>query len=76
MGCKLQSLQIDKAKIGRAVKGIPSVWNKWNKISDDDNDEQIKEKQVFNSILCDKHPYFFTHLFKSTKNKYSKWKKD
>jgi hypothetical protein len=76
MGCKLQSLQIDKAKIGRAVKGIPSVWNKWNKISDDDNDEQIKEKQVFNSILCDKHPYFFTHLYKSTKNKYSKWKKD
>ena len=76
MGCKLQSLQIDKAKIGRAVKGIPSIWKSWQKINDDDTEEQIKEKQFFNSILCDKHPYFFIYLYKATKNKYNKWKKD
>ena len=74
MGCKLQSAQIDKAKIGRAVKGIPTVWNKWNKITDDDTEEQIKEKQFLNSLLCDKHPYFFIYLYNSTKNKYKKWK--
>lgn len=76
MGCKLQSAQIDKAKIGKSVKGIPTVWNKWNKITDDDTDEQIKEKQFLNSLLCEKHPYFFIYLYHSTKSKYSKWKKD
>ena len=76
MGCKLQSAQIDKAKIGRSVKGIPTVWNKWNKINDDDTDEQIKEKQLLNSILCEKHPYFFTYLYKSTRSNYKKWKKN
>lgn len=76
MGCKLQSLQIDKAKIGRAVKGIPTVWKKWQKITDEDTEEQIKEKQLLNSILCDKHPYFFIYLYKNTKNKYKKWIKD
>lgn len=76
MGCKLQSAQIDKAKIGRAVKGIPTVWNKWNKIDDDDTDEHIKEKQLLNSLICEKHPYFFTYLYKSTRSKYKKWKKN
>lgn len=76
MGCKLQSLQIDKAKIGRAVKGIPAVWNKWNKITDNDTEEEIKEKQFLNSLLCDKHPYFFIYLYKSTKKKYKKWKEN
>ena len=76
MGCKLQSLQIDKAKIGRAVKGIPTVWKQWQKINEDDTVEQIEQKELFNSILCDKHPYFFIHLYHSTKKKYLKWKKD
>ena len=76
MGCKLQSLQIDKAKIGRAVKGIPTVWKKWQKINEEDTEEIIKEKQLFNSILCDKHPYFFIYLYKTTKTKYKKWLKD
>ena len=76
MGCKLQSLQIDKAKIGRAVKGIPTVWKRWQKITEEDTEETIKEKQLFNSILCDKHPYFFIYLYKTTKNKYKKWLKD
>lgn len=76
MGCKLQSLQIDKAKIGRAVKGIPTVWKKWQKITEEDTEEQVKEKQLLNSILCDKHPYFFIYLYKATRNKYKKWLKD
>lgn len=73
MGCKLQSLQIDKAKIGRAVKGIPTVWNKWNKINEEDTEEQIAEKKFLNSLLCDKHPYFFIYLYDATRKKYKKW---
>lgn len=76
MGCKLQSAQIDKAKIGRSVKGIPTVWNKWNKIKEEDLEEQKIEKQILNSLLCDKHPYFFIYLYHNTKKKYLKWKKD
>lgn len=76
MGCKLQSAQIDKAKIGKSVKGIPTVWNKWNKITDEDTPETKHSKELLNSLLCEKHPYFFIYLYRSTKNKYSKWKKD
>lgn len=76
MGCKLQSAQIDKAKIGRAVKGIPTVWGKWNKVTDSDTEEQVNEKNFLNSLICDKHPYFFIYLYSSTKKKYKKWKND
>lgn len=75
MCTKLQSAQIDKAKIGRNVKGIPSIWVRRQKISADDNEEVIKEKELLNSILLDKHPYFFIHLYKNTYYKYKKYVK-
>jgi hypothetical protein len=74
--CKAQSAQIDKAKIGREVKGIPDIWIKKREIEVDengvvlDNDDVIKEKLLFNSILLNKYPYFFKYRYKSAKNKY------
>lgn len=75
MCTKLQSAQIDKAKIGREVKGIPSIWLNWLKTSDDDSNDVKKKKEFINSILLNRHPYFFIYLYKDTKNKYKKYVK-
>ena len=74
--CKAQSAQIDKAKIGQEVKGIPKIWIEKQSISVDENgvvldtDEQIKEKEFFNSILLNKYPYFFKYRYKDCKKAY------
>jgi len=77
--CKAQSAQIDKAKIGRDVKGIPKLWVYKQKINVDDegnildSEEIVKKKQLHNSILLNKYPYFFKYLYKSAKRMYSKY---
>lgn len=71
--CKAQSAQIDKAKIGREVKGIPEIWIKYNKILEEDDEETIKEKEFYNSVLLDKYPYFFRYVYKDTNKKYKQY---
>jgi len=77
--CKAQSAQIDKAKIGKEVKGIPKLWIYKQKINVNDNgkvldtDEVVKEKNKYNSILLNKYPYFFKYLYKDAKRKYKKY---
>ncbi|PKR82907.1 hypothetical protein [Heyndrickxia camelliae] len=73
MCTKLQSAQIDKAKIGRKVKSIPNIWLKYNKINEDDSQEIKEQKEFLNSILLEKHPYFFTYLYKGTRRKYKQY---
>lgn len=70
MCTKLQNAQIDKAKIGREVKGIPKKWVNYQKIKDDDLEEVKKEKEFNNKILLNKHPYFFIYLYSDTKRRY------
>jgi hypothetical protein len=72
MCTKLQSAQIDKAKIGKEVKGIPKKWVEYQKIKDGDSEEIIKEKEFNNRILLGRHPYFFIYLYQHTKSKYNK----
>jgi len=74
MCTKLQSAQIDKAKIGREVKGIPKAWVEYNKIEDSDSDDIKRKKELLNNTLLDKHPYFFIYLYKDTKRKYKQHK--
>lgn len=73
---KGQSAQIDKTKIGKPVKGIVSKWVNYQKINEDDSEEIKKKKEFENSIMLDKHPYFFTYLYKGTRNKYKKHLKE
>ena len=75
MCTKLQSAQIDKAKIGKEVKGIPNIWIERQKINKDDNDKVKKEKEFLNSILLDRHPYFFIYLYKNTYYNYNRYVK-
>jgi hypothetical protein len=70
MCTKLQSAQIDKAKIGQEVKGIPITWLNYHKASNNDSDIAKEQKEFLNRILLEKHPYFFIYLYKGTKNKY------
>ncbi len=71
MCTKLQSAQIDKAKIGRDVKGIPKTWTDRKYI--DSLDIEESEKEFLKSIMMDRHPYFFTHLYPDTKKKFKKY---
>lgn len=73
MCTKLQSAQIDKAKIGRRVKSIPKIWLNYNKITDNDSEDVIKEKEFLNNTLLNKHPYFFTYLYTNTRRKYKNY---
>lgn len=73
MCTKLQSAQIDKAKIGKNVKGIPQRWTKFQKIRNNDSEEEKKEKEFYNRILLGRHPYFFIYLYKGTYSKYKKY---
>lgn len=73
MCTKLQSAQIDKAKIGKEVKGIPKIWIERQKINKYDNQKSRKRKDYLNRILLDRHPYFFIYLYKDTYNKYKKY---
>jgi hypothetical protein len=77
--CKAQSAQIDKAKIGREVKGIPKLWIHKQEIKMDENKKVleseaiVKEKTFYNSTLLNKYPYFFKYLYKDAKKKYNKY---
>jgi hypothetical protein len=76
MCTKLQSAQIDKAKIGRKVKSIPNTWTNFLRYNKDDTDETKKQKDFLNSISLKKHPYFFTYLYKGTRRAYKKYYND
>lgn len=77
--CKAQSAQIDKAKLGREVKGIPKLWVEYRKTDDktvEENNytaEDIAEIRFYNSILLDKYPYFFRYRYPDCKKKYDKY---
>lgn len=75
--CKAQSAQIDKAKIGQEVKGIPKVWINRNKIKKNKKGEVIdkhaRRKILYNNTLLDKYPYFFRYIYKDTNRNYKKY---
>ena len=75
MVCAGQSRQIDKAKIGEKVKGIPKIWTTYQHIDIDDDEEIVKQKEFYNSILCDKKPYFFKYVYKTENKKYNQYYK-
>lgn len=74
--CKAQGKQIDKAKIGQKVKGIPNVWIKYNAYKDDDTNEIIQQKKLMNNCLLDKPPYFFIYRYPDYYSKYKKYIKN
>lgn len=75
--CKAQSAQIDKAKIGQEVKGIPKVWINRNKIKKNKHgkiiDKHITRKLLYNNTLLDKYPYFFRYVYRDTNKAYKKY---
>lgn len=75
--CKAQSAQIDKAKIGQDVKGIPKVWINRNKIKKNKKgkivDKHAGRKTLYNNTLLNKYPYFFRYVYKDTNREYKKY---
>lgn len=68
-------MKSDKAKIGREVKGIPSIWRIFQVTKDEDDEETKKKKKFYNSILTDKKPYFFRYKYDSLNKQYRSYVK-
>lgn len=64
-----QGNAIDKAK-GVETKEFPSHWHKWQYIDENDTEEIVKKKELFNKIIIQKKPYFFIYLYNTTKKEY------
>lgn len=75
MVCSSQSKQIDRAKIGQDVKGIPKIWKTYQPILKEDSEEVKKEKEFYNSILSDRKPYFFRYVYKKEAKKLERYMK-
>lgn len=75
MCCASQSRQIDKTKIGQAVKDIPSIWKQFQKIEDSDSIESRNKKTFYNNILADKKPYFFKYKYDFLSKEYNEYLK-
>lgn len=69
--CKAQSAQIDKAKIGQEVKGVPKVWITRNNLKR--HDKHAVRKTLYNNTLLDKYPYFFRYVYKDIDKEYKKY---
>lgn len=74
--CKAQGKQIDKAKIGQKVKGIPNIWIKYIPHDDRDTDEITQQKDLINTCLLDKPPYFFIYRYPDYYTEYRKYIKN
>ena len=64
-GCAAQSRQIDKTKIGEAVKTLGTVCKQYQHTNPEDDMETRIKKEFYNRILADKKPYFFKYKYKS-----------
>ena len=74
--CVAQSKQIDKCKLGQKVKGIPEVWTRWSRISEDDNEEQRRYKELMNRILIDRRPYFFKYRYPKSRKEWREYEQE
>lgn len=65
-----------KAKLGQKVKGIPEVWARWSKITDEDSEEQKSYKELMNHILLDRRPYFFKYRYPKSRKEWREYEQE
>ena len=78
--CVAQSRGIDRAKIGRPVKGIPSVWIRRTKPKNTEAEggasaEDQAYVELMNRILINRYPYFFKYRYPEAKKQYEQYRK-
>lgn len=69
---------IDCAKGIKIEYGFPKSWilNKPNVINEDDSEEVKQRKEFYQTLVCDKKPYFFIYVYDHLKKEYNKLKRD
>lgn len=69
---------IDCAKGIKIEYGFPKSWilQKPNMISDKDTEEEKQRKEFYQTLVCDKKPYFFIYVYEHLKKEYNKLKRD
>lgn len=75
-GQQLQQNAIDKVK-GIISKPMPNYWydNKYNLISDNDDETTIKNKELNSRIVADKKPYFMIYVYPDLNREYKNFEK-
>jgi len=69
----IQGSEIDRQK-GLFAKPFPEYWTKFNSTTDSENDSPLTEelKEIYNSIVVKKRPYFFRYLYQSYNTKFKR----
>lgn len=74
-GCAAQSRQIDKTKIGEAVKTLGTICKQFQRTNPEDDMETRIKKDFYNRILADKKPYFFKYKYKALNKELNEYDK-
>lgn len=67
-----QGNEIDRAK-GIVTKPFPKHWTNYNTIKEEDTEEVIEKKNMFNNIIVDRKPLFFRYRYTKDRNDYKKY---
>lgn len=67
-----QGNEIDRAK-GILTKKFPKHWSNYQHINENDSSDVKSKKELFNSILIEKRPYFFRYLYRESNKAYNKF---
>lgn len=70
---KEQGSTIDATK-GLEIKPFPMQWTKWNRIKEEDSQEEKERKQFLNSIVINQRVYFMKYLYPNYNKKYNEYK--
>lgn len=73
--CIEQNRTIDAAK-GLETKPFPKHWTSFQKINDDDTEEEKARKEFENKLVIEKKPEFMKHLYSHYSNIYKTFKDD
>lgn len=73
--CINQNLQIDAAK-GLKIKPFPRHWTSFQKITEEDSDEEKSRKEFENKLIIDKRPEFMKFLYSKYNREFNDFKND
>lgn len=73
--CCAQNMEIDHAK-GIETKPFPKHWTSFQKINDDDTEEEKARKEFENKLVIEKRPFFMKDLYPKYSKEYKSFKDD
>lgn len=73
--CCAQNMEIDHAK-GIITQPLPKCWTQYQKINEDDSDEEKARKEFENKLVVEKRPEFMKFLYPKYNKEYKSFQND